>query len=393
MGEKRALVVGGSNGIGLSIVLELLNEQYDKVYIIDRAKPEYMNEKIEYIKFNLLDEDYSIFDKFIDIDTLIITAGFGRVTQFENLLEKEIVNSFNVNTVGIIKIIKRFYDRISDEKGFNCAIMVSISGLISSPLFSVYGASKAALCKFIESINIELECRGTKNRILNVSPGSIKGTRFNGGSNNLNETAELARQIINRMNNKEELYIPDYEEIYSSVLNRYHEDSKKFGVESYNYKIENNRLSNRPQVKVGYLSGTFDLFHIGHLNLLKRAKEYCDYLVVGVHKDASHKNKEVYIPFEERVEIVKNIKFVDKVIQSLPEDNEVHEIIKYDFLFVGSDYKGTERFNRYEEYFVDKGVKIIYFPYTQGTSSTKLRSALDDKINANENVIKETVLV
>ena len=388
MSEKRALVVGGSNGIGLSIVTELINDEYDKVYIIDRAKPEYINEKIEYIKFNLLDEDYSIFERFIDIDTLIITAGFGRVTQFENLLEQEIVNSFKVNTVGIIKIIKKFYDRISDEKEFNCAIMGSISGLISSPLFSVYGASKAALCKFIESVNIELECKGTKNRILNVSPGSIKGTRFNGGSNDLNETAELARQIINRMNNKEELYIPDYEEIYKSVINRYNEDSNKFGVESYNYKVENNRLSNRPQVKVGYLSGTFDLFHIGHLNLLKRAKEYCDYLVVGVHKDASHKNKEVYIPFEERVEIVKNIKFVDKVIQSLPEDNEVHDMIKYDFLFVGSDYKGTERFNRYEEYFADKGVKIIYFPYTQGTSSTKLRSALDNKINEKADILK-----
>lgn len=392
MSEKRALVVGGSNGIGLSIVTELINDEYDKVYIIDRAKPEYINEKIEYIKFNLLDEDYSIFERFIDIDTLIITAGFGRVTQFENLLEQEIVNSFKVNTVGIIKIIKKFYDRISDEKEFNCAIMGSISGLISSPLFSVYGASKAALCKFIESVNIELECKGTKNRILNVSPGSIKGTRFNGGSNDLNETAELARQIINRMNNKEELYIPDYEEIYKSVINRYNEDSNKFGVESYNYKVENNRLSNRPQVKVGYLSGTFDLFHIGHLNLLKRAKEYCDYLVVGVHKDASHKNKEVYIPFEERVEIVKNIKFVDKVIQSLPEDNEVHDMIKYDFLFVGSDYKGTERFNRYEEYFADKGVKIIYFPYTQGTSSTKLRSALDNKINEKADILKEGVL-
>lgn len=393
MSEKRALVVGGSNGIGLSIVTELINDEYDKVYIIDRARPEYINEKIEYIKFNLLDEDYSIFEKFIDIDTLIITAGFGRVTQFENLLEQEIVNSFKVNTVGIIKIIKKFYDRISDEKEFNCAIMGSISGLISSPLFSVYGASKAALCKFIESVNIELECKGTKNRILNVSPGSIKGTRFNGGSNDLNETAELARQIINRMNNKEELYIPDYEEIYKSVINRYNEDSNKFGVESYNYKVENNRLSNRPQVKIGYLSGTFDLFHIGHLNLLKRAKEYCDYLVVGVHKDASHKNKEVYIPFEERVEIVKNIKFVDKVIQSLPEDNEVHDMIKYDFLFVGSDYKGTERFNRYEEYFADKGVKIIYFPYTQGTSSTKLRSALDNKINEKADILKKGVLV
>ena len=388
MSEKRALVVGGSNGIGLSIVTELINDEYDKVYIIDRAKPEYINEKIEYIKFNLLEEDYSIFERFIDIDTLIITAGFGRVTQFENLLEQEIVNSFKVNTVGIIKIIKKFYDRIRDEKEFKCAIMGSISGLISSPLFSVYGASKAALCKFIESVNIELECKGTNNRILNVSPGSIKGTRFNGGSNDLNETAELARQIINRMNNKEELYIPDYEEIYKSVINRYNEDSNKFGVESYNYKVENNRLSNIPQVKVGYLSGTFDLFHIGHLNLLKRAKEYCDYLVVGVHKDASHKNKEVYIPFEERVEIVKNIKFVDKVIQSLPEDNEVHDMIKYDFLFVGSDYKGTERFNRYEEYFADKGVKIIYFPYTQGTSSTKLRSALDNKINEKEDILK-----
>lgn len=393
MSEKRALVVGGSNGIGLSIVTELINDEYDKVYIIDRARPEYINEKIEYIKFNLLDEDYSIFERFIDIDTLIITAGFGRVTQFENLLEQEIVNSFKVNTVGIIKIIKKFYDRISDEKEFNCAIMGSISGLISSPLFSVYGASKAALCKFIESVNIELECKGTKNRILNVSPGSIKGTRFNGGSNDLNETAELARQIINRMNNKEELYIPDYEEIYKSVINRYNEDSNKFGVESYNYKVENNRLSNRPQVKIGYLSGTFDLFHIGHLNLLKRAKEYCDYLVVGVHKDAAHKNKEVYIPFEERVEIVKNIKFVDKVIQSLPEDNEVHDMIKYDFLFVGSDYKGTERFNRYEEYFADKGVKIIYFPYTQGTSSTKLRSALDNKINEKADILKKGVLV
>ena len=130
---------------------------------------------------------------------------------------------------------------------------------------------------------------------------------------------------------------------------------------------------------IGYLSGTFDLFHIGHLNLLKRAKEHCDYLVVGIHKDASHKGKETFIPFDERCEIVKHIDYVDEVIQACREDSDVWEIVKYDFLFVGSDYKGTERFNRYEEFFKDKGVKIIYFPYTTGTSSTQLRKVIDSK--------------
>jgi len=77
------------------------------------------------------------------------------------------------------------------------------------------------------------------------------------------------------------------------------------------------------------------------------------------------------------LEIVKNIKYVDEVIEALPEDDAVYDIIKYDYLFVGSDYKGSERFRRYEEYFKDKGVKIIYFPYTKGTSSTQLRSAID----------------
>ena len=129
-------------------------------------------------------------------------------------------------------------------------------------------------------------------------------------------------------------------------------------------------------IKVGYLSGTFDLFHIGHLNLLERAKQHCDYLVVGINKDASHKGKTTFIPLEERKRIVGALKIVDKVIESFPEDSTAWEFIRYDYLFVGSDYKGSERFNKYEEFFKDKGVEIIYFPYTQGTSSTELRDAL-----------------
>ena len=131
---------------------------------------------------------------------------------------------------------------------------------------------------------------------------------------------------------------------------------------------------------MGFLSGTFDLFHIGHLNLLRRAKQYCDYLIVGVHPPTSkHKNKPTFIPLEERMAIVGSIKYVDKVVETLDEDDEMYKLYPYDYLFVGSDYKGTERFNRYERELTPLGVKIIYFPYTQGTSSTQLRDALTRK--------------
>ena len=127
---------------------------------------------------------------------------------------------------------------------------------------------------------------------------------------------------------------------------------------------------------IGYTTGVFDMFHIGHLNILKRAKEQCDYLIVGVHPSAAHKGKETFIPFEERKQIVAACKYVDKVVQSCPEDSDAWDLYHYDKLFVGSDYKGTERFNRYEEYFKDKNVEIVYFPYTQSTSSTQIRKTI-----------------
>lgn len=129
--------------------------------------------------------------------------------------------------------------------------------------------------------------------------------------------------------------------------------------------------------KIGYLSGTFDLFHIGHLNLLRRAKEKCDYLIVGVNRKKAKQGVEVFIPFEERMQIVGAIKYVDYVVEAPLEDSNAWDLFHYDYLFVGSDYKGTERFNRYEQVLKEKGAQVIYFPYTQGTSSTKLRAGLD----------------
>ncbi len=376
---KQALVIGGSNGIGMALSLQLLENDYN-VIIADRTKPDfdYNKNRVKYVQINLLNDDYSFLEDCKHIDTLIITAGFGRVTKFDTILEPEISNSFQVNTISIIKILRFYLAKMQSENEFRCIVMGSISGIVSSPLFALYGATKSALCNFIESLNIELEMKGSTNRILNVSPGSIKGTRFNGGENNIAEIQSLAKEILNKASQKETLFIPQYDEVFKNVINNYHTAPHEYGVHSYKYKMDSGRFNDKPQLKIGYLSGTFDLFHIGHLNLLRRAKQYCDYLVVGVHKDALHKGKETFISFEERLEIVQSVKYVDKAIMSEREDCDVYlkGIVKYDYLFVGSDYKGTERFERYEKLFVDKDVKIIYFPYTKCTSSTQLREGL-----------------
>ena len=133
--------------------------------------------------------------------------------------------------------------------------------------------------------------------------------------------------------------------------------------------------------KIGYTTGVFDLFHIGHLNVLKRAKLECDYLIVGVSTDElcmEAKNKKPVIPFQERMEIVEAIKFVDEVVPQVNYDKEeAWNNLKFDKMFVGDDWKGTDKWNKLEEDFKKLNVEIQYFSYTSHTSSTKLREVLD----------------
>lgn len=373
------MVVGGSNGLGAAAVQKLLCENYHKVYVVDRTKPIIDDDRIEFIRFNLLSDDINILSDYDDINTLIITAGIGRLDYFQNLSKTEINQLFKINTVSIIEMINVFYDKILSTDDFYCTVISSIAGMVASPLYSVYSASKAALSKFIEAINAELEGQNLKNRILAVAPGQIKGTKFHGSDNtDLDLITPLMNDIYNEMLSKNTLFIPNFE-VYGNVLKRYQENPQKFALESYNYKLQNNSLQTKPKIKVGYLTGSFDLFHIGHLNLLRRAKQYCDYLVVGVHTDGSHKGKELFIPLEQRMEIIRGTKYVDKVIECSQSDLDAYDEIKYDFLFVGSDYKGTERFNHYEEVLNPLGVEIVYFPYTTETSSTQIREKLTKK--------------
>lgn len=238
---RKALVVGGANGIGLSIATELANKQdIEKVYIVDKVffSDEYSNEKFDVYQFDLTQEDYSIFDKFKDIDTLMITAGFGRLALFKDVEEEMIPLSFNVNTIPVMRIIKRFYHKLESQQDFYCGVMVSIAGFMSSPFFSIYAATKAALKVFIESVNVELQKAGSTNRILNVSPGSLKGTSFTNGKTDLSVTAPMAQAIIAEMEKKNDLFIPQYEEVFRTVLQRYQEDFRKEGAHSYDYKLE-----------------------------------------------------------------------------------------------------------------------------------------------------------
>lgn len=241
---RKILIVGGANGIGLSIARELATRpQVERVYIVDKAllAENYYHDKIQPFIFDLTSDNFSFFDRFDDIDSLIITAGFGKLALFKDVDEHYIVDSFNVNTISVIRLIKRFYSKLESSKDFYCGVMVSIAGFMSSPFFAVYGATKAALKIFIESVNVELYKTGTTNRILNVSPGTFKGSSFYGGKSDLDVLHELTCDIIEHVEAKDDLFIPKYDEVFKEVLRRYNEDFRKEGESSYEYKLNNNR--------------------------------------------------------------------------------------------------------------------------------------------------------
>ncbi len=131
---------------------------------------------------------------------------------------------------------------------------------------------------------------------------------------------------------------------------------------------------------IGYTAGVFDLFHIGHLNLLKNAKGFCDKLVVGVTVDelVAYKGKCAVIPFEDRIEIVRSIKYVDAAVPQYDMDKLLAcKKLGASVLFVGDDWYATDKWKEYEQKFDREDIKIIYFPYTKGISSTRISSKLN----------------
>lgn len=359
---KKAVVVGGSNGIGLAIANELIKRGYFAV-ILDKNQvaPDSLPEgQFEFIYCNLLAFQDSIFESLAldpEIDFLMITAGFGRVAEFEYLHVSEIQNIIQVNTIAGIKIIRFFYDRISSKEKFYCGMMASIAGLMSSPLFSVYAASKAALCRFIESINIELEVKGTGNRILNVSPSSIPGTRFNGGANELSKIESLAEEITNRIFKGEELFIPKYEETFKDVLERYRRDPHEYGLHSYHYKMDSGRIFNERRVKIGFISDSFDQMTVDFLISMKEIREKCDYLMVMIRTGSSSNHSDGKENLQKKKDLLDSCRYVDCILDSGLSDQEVWEKYKYNFICLSEESMKDQAFD--EMYFKDREIEII----------------------------------
>lgn len=136
--------------------------------------------------------------------------------------------------------------------------------------------------------------------------------------------------------------------------------------------------------KRGYTAGVYDMFHIGHLNVIKNAKALCEYLIVAVSTDEvveAGKHKKTVIPFEERVKIVESIRYVDQVVpqNSYEIDAKITAAIEnqIDVMFVGDDWKGTDKWNQIEEKLNAHGIEVVYLPHTDGISSTMLREAIN----------------
>ena len=139
-------------------------------------------------------------------------------------------------------------------------------------------------------------------------------------------------------------------------------------------------MMSKKKFKVGYTTGVFDLFHIGHLNIIRRAKEQCEHLIVGVSTDElvkEYKNKYPIIPFEERKEIIESLKYVDEVVpQTTMDKYAAWENLHYEALFHGDDWKNSDMYNKYLEEFEGTGVEFVFLPHTEGTSSTMLTEVL-----------------
>ncbi len=135
--------------------------------------------------------------------------------------------------------------------------------------------------------------------------------------------------------------------------------------------------------KIGYTTGVFDLFHIGHLNILKKAKEQCEYLIVGVSTDElvrSYKHKMPVIPFEERIAIVEAIKYVDKaVVQESMDKFNAWERLRFNVVFHGDDWKNSNMYDRYIDQFKKVGVDVVFLPHTDGVSSTQIAQRLNKR--------------
>ncbi len=235
------IIVGGSSGLGLAIS-NYLSKNGNEIIIYDIKEPIINITNSTYKFIDLSKSDLSVIKDDIESSNgLIYTAGIGKVKRFEDYTMDEIDSTITINLSSLIKVLTLASNKLKGKDNFECLCISSIAGLVSSPLFSLYSASKAGVCKYIEAVNTELIKNGSNNRITNVVATAFKGTGFNGGQTDLNQLEDFAKELANSMHNKELVHKVN-QELIDSILKRYNDDAMKFSLESYDYKINSGRI-------------------------------------------------------------------------------------------------------------------------------------------------------
>ena len=236
---RKIVIIGGTSGLGLSIAIELRN-RFDnaKILVVGRTKPQDLCTKfsLDFMQIDLSSPNYD-WNFCLDSNFIIYAAGAGRITHFEEIEEKEINKTISINAINAIHLINSKKKELISADNCQISIVTSIAGKIPSPLFALYAASKALLCSYISSVNIELAKKETKNRIIEIAPGYMEGTVFYGKKLNLDKLTSISKTILNEIENKKSLIIPQDKKMYLEILERAHNNPLEFGNQSYDYKL------------------------------------------------------------------------------------------------------------------------------------------------------------
>ena len=249
---KVATIYGASHGLGLATAKHLVDDGFT-VELVGRdfalaqetfAATEVADRQVKFIRHDLLADDLSdLFAKVAQKPLAVFyTAGIGRLQPFSDTDTSYVHACYAINAEIPTVLIKKHYGALCGQDAFYLGCVTSIAGQIVSPLFSVYAASKAAASRLIESVNIELMATGSRNRITDFCPGNFSGSSFSGDDTDLPKLAELSGQLIETTFSRAGLFIPDYETIYKSVIERYRNDFEAFGLSSYEYKMKRSQF-------------------------------------------------------------------------------------------------------------------------------------------------------
>ena len=236
---KKIVIIGGTSGLGLSLAIELRNKfSKANILVVGKTKPNDLCTKfsLDFLKIDLSSPYYD-WNFCSDSNFIIYAAGVGRLTPFEEIDEKDINRTICINATNAIHLINAKKKELISADNCQISVVTSIAGKIPSPLFALYAASKALLSSYISSINIELEKKETKNRIIEIAPGYIEGTALYGKKTNLEKLTSVSNTILNEIENKKCLIIPQDEKLYLEILERAHKNPLEFGNQSYDYKL------------------------------------------------------------------------------------------------------------------------------------------------------------